>query len=116
MPRCFLPLFLCPCLSPSLFLSGSLVADNSSSAAQQAFFGLNPGVTVLIEFDHVDKRPTKPATPGDKRASETLPIFEGSEVCFPQHAAAVQDVYHFFQRGSIGLLLCGCCFLFLSWW
>lgn len=29
----------------------------------------------------MDKRPTKPATPGDKRASEALPIFEGSEVC-----------------------------------
>lgn len=33
-----------------------------------------------MEFDHVDKRPTKPATPGDRRASEALPIFEGSEV------------------------------------
>ena len=52
-----------------------------TSAVQQALFGFNPGVTVLIEFDHVDKRPTKPATPGDKRASENLPIFEGSEVC-----------------------------------
>lgn len=51
---------------------------------QQALFGFNPGVTVLVEFDHVDKRPTKPATPGDRRASEALPIFEGSEV----HAAA----------------------------
>ncbi|CAN0197194.1 unnamed protein product [Scytosiphon promiscuus] len=45
----------------------------------QALFGFNPGVTILVEFDHVDKRPTKPATPGDRRASEALPIFEGSE-------------------------------------
>lgn len=48
--------------------------------SQQALFGFNPGVTILVEFDHVDKRPCKPATPGDKRASEALPIFEGSEV------------------------------------
>lgn len=48
---------------------------------QQALFGINPGVTILVEFDHIDKRPTKPATPGDRRASEALPIFEGSEVC-----------------------------------
>lgn len=47
---------------------------------QQKLFGFNPGVTILIEFDHVEKRPSKPATPGDKRASEALPIFEGSEV------------------------------------
>lgn len=52
---------------------------------QQALFGFNPGVTVLIEFDHIDKRPTKPATPGDRRASEALPIFEGSEVHFGVH-------------------------------
>ncbi|CAM9468496.1 unnamed protein product [Ectocarpus sp. 6 AP-2014] len=45
----------------------------------QALFGFNPGVTILVEFDHIDKRPTKPSTPGDRRASEALPIFEGSE-------------------------------------
>lgn len=33
-----------------------------------------------MEFDHADKRPSKAATPGDKRGSEALPIFEGSEV------------------------------------
>lgn len=37
-------------------------------------------MTILIEFDDVDKRPSKPATPGDKRISEALPIYEGSEV------------------------------------
>lgn len=56
------------------------------SRPQQALFGFNPGVTVLVEFDHLDQRPSKPATPGDKRASEALPIFEGSEVIHAERA------------------------------
>ncbi len=61
----------------------------AACSLQQALFGFKPEVTALIEFDHVDKRPTRPANPNDKRASEALPIFEGSEVrLYPSVAIA----------------------------
>lgn len=58
---------------------------------------------MLIEFDHIDKRPTKPATPGDRRASEALPIFEGSEVHFAVQGVEASSVA---ERTSYALMKC----------
>jgi hypothetical protein len=46
----------------------------------QAWFGLQTGATILLEFDGADSRPSRPPTPGDKKATERLPIFVGNEV------------------------------------
>eukprot|EP00611_Tribonema_gayanum_P023097 TRINITY_DN4792_c0_g1_i1.p1 TRINITY_DN4792_c0_g1~~TRINITY_DN4792_c0_g1_i1.p1 ORF type:complete len:300 (+),score=137.08 TRINITY_DN4792_c0_g1_i1:218-1117(+) len=44
-----------------------------------AWFGLQPGATVLLEFDGAERRPSRAPPPGDKKALERVPIFVGNE-------------------------------------